>query len=134
MEGWGRDLVVGVVGSLIGAVLISLFSFGFQLTKLSREKRRKLRGQEIEDWRSADLAKRQRIFNSYLFAVLKFFIIGSILIGVANAIGDLNVADKTSPLGTLDYMAELFDATGVLFYLATFSQILQFTPLLKRHS
>jgi hypothetical protein len=124
MEGLGRDLMVGVAGSVIGAVLISLFSFTRATWRVARDR-------EVSDWKSGDQLKRQRIFNFYLFSVLKYFIIGSILIGVASAISDLDSTTKFDPLTNLDYLIATLDGAGVLFYLATFSRILRFTKLLK---
>lgn len=131
MEGVARDLAIGIVGSLIGAVLTFLFSLGFRITRLSRERQIKLRDQEFIDWKSGDLLKRQVIFNKYIFSVLKFFIAGSIIIGVTNAAGDLHNVTPGTPLQISDYIFFVLDTVAVLFYLVTFSQILQFTRLLK---
>jgi hypothetical protein len=130
MEGWVRDLIIAVAGSLIWAVLSAGSTFGVRLTKSSREYWRARRDKEKADWKSGDLIKRQRIFNGYLFTVLKYFMIGSISIAVSTAIGDLEVTDKTAPLSTIDYINLLFDGMGIVFYLITLSRIVVFTRLL----
>ena len=131
MQGLTRDLFVGIAGSVIGAAVIASFSFGLKLTKASRESWRQRAEKETLDWRSGDSAKRQHISNSYLFSVLKFFIIGSILTGVSSSISDLIVVDRTAPLGIVDYINATFDICGVIFYLAILSKILIFTRLLS---
>jgi hypothetical protein len=132
MDSFARDLGIGIAGALIGAVLLNFFSFGFRWTKVSREHRLRLRDQETADWASGDATKRQRIFNGYLFAVLRVFVLGNILIGIGTAISDIN-ASKPEVLTGLDYTIALIDSVGVVFYIATFAKIMQFTTLLRRH-
>jgi hypothetical protein len=132
MDSLARDLAIGIAGAVIGAVLLNFFSFGFRWGKESRAARQRHRDEEIADWKSGDAAKRQKIFNHYLFAVLRVFMLGNVLIGVGNVIGDLN-AGKPETLGGLDYFIAMIDVVGVVFYIATFAKIMQFTALLKRH-
>lgn len=134
MEGVARELATGVAGSLIGALLVFLFSLSLKITTSSRERQKKLKEQEIIDWKSGDLLKRQIIFNKYIFSVLKFFVIGSILIGVTNAAGDLYAVPRDAPLRFTDYMFFVLDTIAVVFYFATFAQILEFTRLLRERS
>ena len=84
------------------------------------------------DWKSGDAVKRQRIFNAYLFSVLKFFIIGNILIGVATAFSDLEPNEPG--ISNFDYITALMDAVGVVFYVATLGEILRFTKLIRSES
>jgi hypothetical protein len=130
---WVMELMIGIAGSVIGAVLIYLFSFGFRWTKDSRELRLKIRKKELADWKSGSAVKRQTISNSYLFSVLKFFVIGSILTAIANSINDLEpsyLANSNSP----DYIQGVLDTVAAIFYLATFAKIIQFTRLLRIHA
>lgn len=131
MESLTKDLAVAIVGAVIGAALVYLFSIGFRVTKESGEVRRAMRAKENDEWQSGDALKRQRIFNSYLFSVLRYFIVGNILIALATTMGDLDVRPQSAPLTILDYVYATFDMAGVLFYLVTFSQILRFTKLLR---
>jgi hypothetical protein len=132
MEGWLRDLIIAVAGAVIGAALLAVFSAGFRWNAGARAARRQQRDLDAADWRSGDPVKRQRIFNTYLFSVLKFFIIGSILIGVANALADIEPTSHPV-LTALDYIMAVMDALAVVFYLATLGEILQFTKLVRRH-
>lgn len=132
MEGFTRDLVIAVAGAVIGAVLVYLFSAGFRWTADSRRSRRQQRESDIADWKSGDASKRQKIFNMYLFSVLRLFIIGSILTGVATAVSDLEPNEPG--LNAVDFITATMDAIGVVFYAATLGEILQFTRLARHHS
>jgi hypothetical protein len=134
MDTWGKELIVGIEGSLIGAAIVYLFSVGFQWTQKSREARQKVREKEIADWKSGSAVKRQTITNLYLFSVLKFFMIGSILMGVASAVGDLEPNLPGPGLLSEDYVQEVLDIVATIFYLATFAKIIQFTKLLRMRS
>jgi hypothetical protein len=133
MDSIARDLAIAIAGAIIGSLLIFVFSFGFRWTKQSRESRRRERESERKDWLSNDPSKRQRITNAYLFSVLKFFVMGSILIGVSSAISDLVPNDCKSGLESTDYIMEGFDIAAVISYLATFSKIWQYMRLLRQH-
>jgi hypothetical protein len=130
MEGSSRDLIIAIVGAVIGAAVVYLFSIGFQWTAKAREIRRQQRTSDIADWKSGDAAKRQRIFNVYLFSVLRYFIIGSIITGVASAVSDLEPNEPG--INNLDYVISLVDFIGVLFYAATLGKILQLTNLVAK--
>jgi hypothetical protein len=132
IEGFAvRDLVVAVVGGIIVTALNFFYSVGFQWTTRSRQVRRQQRDAEIADWKSGDTVKRQRLFNIYLFSVLKLFIIGNILTGIATALSDLEPNEPG--INNFDFILTAVDAIGVLFYFATFAKILQFTKLLRTH-
>jgi len=130
-DGVVRELFIGVAGGVITAALIALYTVGFQWTAKSREVARQRRESDIADWKGGDAAKRQRVFNVYLFDVLKLFIMGNIIIGVTNAVQDLE--PNMPGLNNFDYIAAGLDAVGVLFYVATFGKILQFTKLVRQH-
>jgi hypothetical protein len=132
MEGSSRDLIIAIAGAVLGAAVVYLFSVGFQWTAKAREIRRQQRATDIADWKSGDAAKRQSIFNTYLFSVLKLFIIGSILTGVASEVSYLEPNEPG--LNNLDYVISLVHFTGVLFYAATLGEILQFTKLVRKIS
>jgi len=134
METWSKELVIGIVGSLIGAAIVYLFSVGFEWTRKSREARQRIRAKELADWKSGSAVKRQTITNLYLFSVLKFFMIGSILMGVASAVADLEPNLPGPGLLSQDYVQEVLDIVSTIFYLATFAKIIQFTKLLRMHS
>lgn len=131
MEGLTRDLIIAVVGALIGALLVYLISVGFQWTAKSRAASRQQRNIDIADWKGGDQAKRQKVFSSYLFAVLKFFIIGSIVIGITTTVSDLEPNQPGT--NSLDYINAGLDFVAVLFYAATLGKILQFTKLLREN-
>lgn len=129
MEGSSRDLIIAVAGAVLGAAVVYLFSIGFQWTAKAREIRRQQRANDIMDWKGGDAVKRQRIFNAYLFSVLKYFIVGSILIGLATGASQLEPNEPG--LQNLDYVISLVHFAGVMFYAATLGEILQFTKLMR---
>jgi hypothetical protein len=129
-----RDLTIAVLGAIIGSVLIFFVSAGAQWTARSRGVRKAQRETEEADWRSGDPAKRQTLFNAYLFAVLRSFIIGSILIAVATAASDLEPSPYPGEVGNLDYLNFVADGIGVCFYVVTLATIVRFTTLMKQHS
>lgn len=129
MERWATDLLIATAGAVIGAVLLSVFQSG-----LARwgEERRKIRAVELLDWKSGDAAKRQRIFNRYLFRILTLFILGNVLIGLASPLADLELPSERA-LTSVDYIVAVMDAAGAVFYIVTLATILQFTSLVKQH-
>jgi hypothetical protein len=123
-----RDLIIAAAGAVVGAVLINVLS---QWTTRSRETRRQRTERELAEWQSADPLKRQRLFNAYLFSVLKFFIIGSILTVIGNVMSDL---EPNQPgLSNFNYIDAVIDGAAALFYFATLVEILDFTKLVRQH-
>jgi hypothetical protein len=129
-SGWSRDLVIAVAGALIGSVLMYLFSVGFRWTSETRKIAQEQRERDLADWTSGDPVRQQRVFNVHLFSVLKFFIIGSILIGTADVIS-YTEPNGLKGLYVYDYIAIVLSALGVAFFIATLAEILQFTQLLR---
>ena len=127
-----KDLIIAILGAVVGSVLVYFVSTGLQWTSKSRDVRRAQRDAEEADWRSGDPVKRQKLFNAYLFSVLKLFIIGSILIGVATAASTIEPY-KPNEIGQLDYINFVADGIGVCFYVATLATILRFTRLVRQH-
>lgn len=130
--GLGRELAVGISSAIAGALLLSLFSLGFRWTQATQEVRKKLRDTEIQDWKSGDALKRQRIFNGYLFAVLKFFILANIVTAIGSPAADLEPGGLRSLTNT-DYALAVIDSIAAVFYIAALAKILQFTRLLRQH-
>jgi hypothetical protein len=131
MEGWLRDLIIAVAGALIGAALLSVSSASFEWTARSRAASGQQRELDILDWQSGDPVKRQRIFNTYLFSVLKFFIIASMLTCLTTAMSDLEPNEPG--LNNFDYIDAVIDGIAVIFYLATLVEIFRFTRLARQH-
>lgn len=129
MESWVRDLVIAIAGAVIGAALVYLSSMGFRWTTKARAITAQRRNADIVDWNSGDFAKRQRVFNAYLFSVLRLFIIGNILIGIASVVSYLepNILGITA----LDYVAAAISALGVVYFALTLGEILRFMNLVR---
>lgn len=124
-----RDLVIAIAGAVIGAALVYLSSVGFQWTAKARLSASKRRAADLEDWNSGDFVKRQRVFNVYLFAVLRLFIIANILIGIALVISYLQPNDPGTQ--RLDYVDSALCAFGVVYYCLTLGEILRFIKLTR---
>lgn len=131
-SGLARDFAVAISSALIGALIVSLLSLGHRWTRETGAVRQKRRGTEKEDWKSGDPIKRQRIFNRYLFEVLKFFILAEVVSAIATPAIDLEPGGLRSLTNT-DYAAAGLDAISALFYIASLAKILQFTRLLREH-
>jgi hypothetical protein len=129
MEGLTRDLVIATAGAVIGAALVYYSSVGFQLTTKARKAAQQRRRIDIEDWKSGDFSKRQRVFNVYLFSVLRLFIIGTILIQVGSVVGDLEPNERG--IQSLDYVTATIDAFAVICFALTLGEILRFIKLVR---
>jgi hypothetical protein len=129
-QDWPKDLAIAVAGALIGSMLLYLFQVGFQWSANARKSTKQRRESDLADWKSGDPAKQQRVFNVYLFSVLKSFIIGNILIGTADFIS-YTEPNGLKGLYVYDYAAIVLTALGVGFFIATLAEILQFTKLVR---
>lgn len=72
------NIASGAIGSVIGAAIVALASRGWKTIsspKASAERWQK----ELEYWRTGEIGKRQAIANEYLFRILRYLFIGSIL-------------------------------------------------------
>lgn len=122
--------MIAVAGALIGSMLLYLFQIGFRWSANARKSTKQQKESDLADWKSGDPVKQQRVFNVYLFSVLKFFIIGSILIGAADCIS-YTEPNGLKGLYIYDYAAIVLTALGVGFFIATLAEILQFTKLVR---
>jgi hypothetical protein len=79
MQDIPRELIIGAIGSVIGALIVYLSQSGLQITKKARERARKAREEERSAWRSKNIGIRQGITNQYLFSVLRYLFLGNLL-------------------------------------------------------
>jgi len=125
-EGTLRELIIGIAGGIITAMLIYAFQFGLLFTKQSRMAAKAVREQEARDWRSGDPATRQMISNNYLFAIMKWFMIGNVFWVGASMVGD--IAGKYES-DELDHALAALELIGLIFFIATLARIFRFTKL-----
>lgn len=79
MESIYRDLFIGTVGSVIGALIVYFSSYGINLTKAARLRHAEKVELEKSLWQTRKIQVRMEITNNYLFEILKAFLIGNIL-------------------------------------------------------
>ncbi len=79
MEGLPREIIVGAIGSILGALIYYLGQSGIQLSKTARETALQKRKKEEEEWKTMKMGIRQGITNSYLFSILRYLFLGNLL-------------------------------------------------------
>lgn len=79
MDQLPEKLIIGAIGSVLGALIVYLGQSGLQLTKKARQKIREAREKEIDEWKSMNMGIRQGITNYYLFSILRYLFLGNLL-------------------------------------------------------
>lgn len=74
-----KELIIGAIGSVIGALIVYLGQTGSRITKKTRERARESRLKEKSAWESGNLEIQQSITNHYLFTVLRYLFLGNLL-------------------------------------------------------
>ncbi len=97
-----RDIIIGVIGSLIGAAFVFFASRGWKFTSDLREKAKLELMQEKSEWNNGGQIGQQRITNKYLFEILKFILFGSLFSSIPLIISAFSIMDgmitSTSPV------------------------------------
>lgn len=112
MDPLARDLLVGAIGSVLGALFVFIGSQGWRVTKTARDRRKRLRAREEEQWRTRQIGIRQGISNVYLFDILKYLLLGNLLLAVPTMATWL---DLTNELGFIVYRLVLSIGGGLAF-------------------
>lgn len=73
------EIIIGGIGSILGALIVYLGQSGLQLTKKARERAGEDRTKEVDGWKSKELGIRQNITNYYLFSILRYLFLGNFL-------------------------------------------------------
>jgi len=73
------ELIIGTIGSVLGALTVYLSQSGLRLTKKTRQNILKKREKEIKEWKSMKIGVRQGITNYYLFSILRYLFLGNLL-------------------------------------------------------
>jgi hypothetical protein len=79
MDQLPREIIIGAIGSILGALIVYLGQSGLQLTKKARERAEAARTKEIDVWKSKKLGIQQGITNYYLFSILRYLFLGNLL-------------------------------------------------------
>ena len=80
MDRFARDFIIGVIGSVVGAFIVYVGSYGLKLTSAARKRFREERLAEKQTWAEGDPNVRQNITNHYLFTVLKHMLLANLLL------------------------------------------------------
>jgi hypothetical protein len=122
MEKMANDLLIGAAGSVIGAGIVFLFTYGIRITTATRLTAKQSLRQEMEKWKNSGLLPRQEITNYYLIGILKHFIVGTSLITMASIFADL------TPV-----VPQILNLCGLFFFYSALGKILRYEKL-KKHS
>jgi hypothetical protein len=79
MDQLPREIIIGGIGSILGALIVYFGQSGLQLTKKARQKAGEVRRKEVDAWKSKKLGIRQDITNYYLFSILRYLFLGNFL-------------------------------------------------------
>jgi hypothetical protein len=104
MESIYRDLIIGTIGSIFGALIVYFGSYGLNLTKRARRKSAVRTEREKSLWKTRKIQVRMEITNNYLFVILKDFLIGSILTVAPSMIASLTISFLPSDLLDISFL------------------------------
>jgi hypothetical protein len=110
------NFIIGIASSVTGALIVYIASYSTNLTKKSRQASREKALKEKELWLTQDLGIRQGITNKYLFDILKYLLLGSIIGALGTMIA---IIDSTGPSGFLVYRV-LLTSIGILSFIVYF--------------
>lgn len=100
MEQLFRDLVIGATGSVIGAFIVFIGTYGLRLGKETKKASEEKWQAEVTTWKSKEMGIRQGITNGYLFDILKYILLGNLFLAVPAL---FMVLDITSVVGFILY-------------------------------
>lgn len=73
------NLLIGIVSSVIGALLVLVSQYGIRIRKSSKIASAKRRQDELDQWKINELGIRQGITNYYLFKILRYLFLANML-------------------------------------------------------
>jgi hypothetical protein len=73
-----KEIAIGVVGAVLGAVVVSAGALGWRFATESRKAAKAAREAERTQWRSGDTQKRSNLTLQYLFAVMSYFLVANL--------------------------------------------------------
>lgn len=74
-----RDLLIGTIGSVIGAIIVLIATSGVRFTRKASQRASERKAQEKKLWHEGTMGERQDITNEYLFGILKNMLLGNLL-------------------------------------------------------
>ena len=121
-----RDLTIGILGSIIGAIIVYFGSFGVGLTREMRQRSKQKELKEINLWRTRKIQVRMEITNNYLFEILRYFLVGSILTMVPSLFAfTLGLMSGISGSIIYSFLAAS-TLLGVVYYFLSLGQVIRY--------
>ncbi len=130
MERFTHEIIIGVVGSVVGAFLVYVGSYGLKLTSTARKRLREERLAEQQTWSEGDPSVRQNITNYYLFTVLKHLFLAN-LFWVAGEIGSYQLSTQLDSATIYNYLNTGFGALSLIFFYLGLGTTLRFIKLTR---
>jgi hypothetical protein len=137
MEIPARDLIIGVIGAVIGAWIVSAGASGVRFLTESRKVRREKAEAQASHWRKADAATQSRITGQYIFAVLSHFLLANLFWLVPDLLeafsrtgemkGLINLGDQWMSWFWL--LAFIFRFISLVFFFLGLGRIVRYTSL-----
>ncbi len=128
MDSWGTSIFVGALGSVIGAVLVMLASFGARGGGLSLARSARERHEEAKLWESMNLGIRQAITNQYIFSILWFLFLGNFFWVISEVVPPL-AAKVTVPVLTLEVIYFVALGAGLICFLLGLEKFLAYARI-----
>ena len=126
-----RDLIIGTIGSLFGALIVYFGSYGLNLTKKAKGKSAERFQREKSLWKTRKIQVRMEITNNYLFVILKDFLVGSILTVVPSVIGYalstfVFTLDTMRVVGVIYLLLAVIALLGITYYFLALGKVLRY--------
>ncbi len=74
-----KEIFTGVIGALVGGLILFMVTQGVRLTRKSWKRRRLELAEERDAWTTGDTSARQEITNEYLFTILKWMLVATVV-------------------------------------------------------
>lgn len=117
-----KDLVVGAAGSILGAIIISIFGFGWKTSQATRRANQSRWQLEEEEWKKSASLARIEISYRNIFLILKNFVLGSVLTNMSFLIESFGVPGI------------FLIAPGTCFFILSLIRIVKFAKLMQIHT
>ena len=124
-----RDLLIGTIGSVIGALIVFLSTSGFQFTRKAKQRAAERKEAERKRWQEGDSLIRQEITNEYLFGILKYMLVGNLLWALPSVVSGMTFAFSMEFIAYLNIMYGLGSALGAIYFYRGLGLVIRYMNL-----
>jgi hypothetical protein len=127
-----RDIFIGTIGSIIGALIVFIATSGFRLNKRARERSRARRAAEEKCWREGGISQRQEITNEYLFNILKHMLLGNLFWAMGGMFASLFYSfiwEASLWTRRINTLVGITNALGAFFFAIGLAWVLRYARL-----